>query len=57
MSSSQMTSPGGSGAANFHLFGAGEGNIIDIAFQLVDALPPAVPTIDLRAPCFTFTVK
>jgi hypothetical protein len=51
------TSPGGSGAANFHLFGTSEGNIIDVVFQLVDALPPAVPTVDLRTPCFTFTVK
>jgi hypothetical protein len=51
------TSAGGSGAAQFHLYGPGEGNVLDAVFRLVDALPPAVPTIDLRTPCFTFTVK
>ena len=51
------TSAGGSGAAHVHLFGTSEGNTLDAVFRLVDALPPAVPTLDLRTPCFTFTVK
>ena len=51
------TSPGGAGAAHVHFYGAGEGNRLDSVWQLVDALPPAVPTVDLRTPCFTFTVK
>jgi hypothetical protein len=51
------TSPGGSGATHVHLYGMSEGNRLDAVFRVVDALPPAVPTIDLRTPCFTFTVK
>ena len=51
------TSPGGSGTTHVHLYGMSEGNRLDAVFRVVDALPPAVPTIDLRTPCFTFTVK
>lgn len=51
------TSAGGSSAAHVHFYGVGEGNRLDSVWQLVDALPPAVPTVDLRTPCFTFTVK
>ena len=51
------TSAGGAGAAHVHFYGTGEGNRLDSVWQLVDALPPAVPTVDLRTPCFTFTVK
>ena len=51
------TSAGGSGATHVHFYGAGEGNRLDSVWRLVDALPPAVPTVDLRTPCFTFTVK
>jgi hypothetical protein len=51
------TSAGGAGATHVHFYGAGEGNRLDSVWQLVDALPPAVPTVDLRTPCFTFTVK
>ena len=51
------TSAGGAGAAHVHFQGTGEGNRLDSVWQLVDALPPAVPTVDLRTPCFTFTVK
>ena len=51
------TSAGGSGAAHVHFYGTGEGNRLDSVWQLVDALPPASPTVDLRTPCFTFTVK
>ena len=51
------TSAGGSAAAHVHFYGAGEGNRLDSVWQLVDALPPASPTVDLRTPCFTFTVK
>ena len=51
------TSEGGSGATHVHFSGTGEGNTLDSVWRLVDALPPAVPTVDLRTPCFTFTVK
>jgi len=51
------TSPGGSGTTHVHLYGTSEGNRLDAIFRVVDSLPPAVPTIDLRTPCFTFTVK
>jgi hypothetical protein len=51
------TSPGGSGTTHIHFYGTGEGNRLDSVWRVVDALPPAVPTIDLRTPCFTFTVK
>jgi hypothetical protein len=51
------TSAGGSGATHVHLNGTSEGNTLDSVWRLVDALPPAVPTVDLRTPCFTFTVK
>ena len=51
------TSPGGSGQVHVHLFGTSEGNTLDAVFRVVDALPPAAPTVDLRTPCFTFTVK
>lgn len=51
------TSPGGSGTTHVHFYGTGEGNRLDSVWRVVDALPPAVPTIDLRTPCFTFTVK
>jgi len=26
-------------------------------YRVVDALPPAVPTVDLRTACFTLVVK
>ena len=51
------TSPGGSGTTHIHFYGMGEGNRLDSVWRVVDALPPAAPTIDLRTPCFTFTVK
>lgn len=51
------TSPGGSGTTHVHLYGMSEGNRLDAVFRVVDSLPPAVPTIDLRTPCFTFSVK
>jgi hypothetical protein len=34
-----------------------DGATTDIMLRLVDALPPAVPTIDLRTPCFTLLVR
>jgi hypothetical protein len=34
-----------------------DGVMTDIMLQLVDALPPAAPTIDLRTPCFTLLVR
>lgn len=55
------TSPGGAGSVHIAdgrnspaLFDGAE---TDIRLRVVDALPPAVPTIDLRTPCFTLTVK
>jgi len=55
------TSPGGAGAIHIEIHGNDpflpEGGKLDVVYRLVDALPPAVPTIDLRTPCFMFTVK
>ena len=52
------TSPGGAGATHLHFFGpTPNGTTIDTVYRLVDALPPAAPTVDLRTPCFTFTIK
>ena len=34
-----------------------DGVMTDIMLRLVDALPPATPTIDLRTPCFTVLVR
>ena len=56
-----QTSAGGAGATHI-IFGATnpfipEGGRLDIMIRLVDALPPAIPTIDLRTPCFTIDVK
>ena len=55
------TSAGGAGATQID-FGINnpampEGARLDIMIRLVDALPPALPTIDLRTACFTITVK
>ena len=55
------TSPGGAGATHV-VFGitnpfVPEGASLDLVLRLVDALPPAVPTIDLRTPCFTLEIK
>ena len=55
------TSPGGAGAAHV-VFGitnpfVPEGGSLDLVLRLVDALPPAAPTIDLRTPCFTLDIK
>ena len=55
------TSPGGAGATHV-VFGmtnplVPEGGSLDLVLRLVDALPPAVPTIDLRTECFTLEIK
>ena len=55
------TSPGGAGATHV-VFGltnpfTQDGASLDLVLRLVDALPPAVPTIDLRTPCFTLEIK
>lgn len=55
------TSPGGSGSVHV-VFGAtnpaiSNGSPLDLLFRVVDRLPPAVPTIDLRTECFTITIK
>jgi hypothetical protein len=55
------TSDGGSGALHFELQGSDpflpDGASVDVVYRLVDALPPAVPSVDLRTPCFTFTAR
>jgi hypothetical protein len=52
------TSPGGAGATHVHMTGTDADDItIDAVYRLVDALPPAIPTVDFRTPCFTFTLK
>jgi len=55
------TSPGGAGATHV-VFGltnpfTQDGASLDLVLRLVDALPPVVPTIDLRTPCFTLEIK
>jgi len=55
------TSPGGAGSTHI-VFGltnpfTQDGASLDLVLRLVDALPPAVPTIDLRTPCFTLEIK
>ena len=56
-----QTSPGGSGSVHV-MFGAtnpaiSNGSRLDLLFRVVNALPPAVPTIDLRTECFTITIR
>jgi hypothetical protein len=52
------TTAGGTGPIHLHLYGnTPDGTVIDTVYRLVDALPPATPTTDLKTPCFTFTVK
>jgi hypothetical protein len=55
------TSPGGAGAVHFELQGNDpflpDGAGVDVVYRLVEALPPAAPSIDLRTACFTFTAK
>ena len=55
------TSPGGAGTVHV-VFGAtnpfvSNGSRLDLQFRIVNALPPAVPTIDLRTECFTVEIK
>jgi hypothetical protein len=55
------TSAGGAGATHV-VFGitnpfVSDGGSLDLVLRLVDALPPAVPTIDLRTACFTLEIK
>lgn len=54
-------SAGGSGALHFELQGNDpflpDGASVDVVYRLVDALPPAIPSVDLRTPCFTFTAR
>jgi hypothetical protein len=55
------TSAGGAGATHV-VFGINnpfvpDGASLDLTIRLVDALPPAVPTIDLRTACFTLEIK
>jgi hypothetical protein len=54
-------SPGGAGTV--HIIDGrnaptlSDGVATDIMLRLVDALPPAAPTIDLRTPCLTLLVR
>jgi hypothetical protein len=55
------TSPGGAGAVHM-VFGSNspslpDGASFDVVIRLVDVLPPATATIDLRTPCFTAEIK
>jgi hypothetical protein len=55
------TSPGGAGTTHV-VFGitnpsVSDGGSLDLVLRLVDALPPAEPTIDLRTACFTLEIK
>jgi len=55
------TSAGGSGTVHV-TFGVtnpavSDRSRLDLMFRVVDALPPAVPTIDLRTGCFTIEIK
>lgn len=55
------TSPGGAGASDIE-FGitnpfVPEGGSLDLMIRLVDVLPPGVPSIDLRTPCFTLQTR
>jgi hypothetical protein len=56
-----QTSPGGAGAVHTS---AGinnpflpDGARADLVIRLIDALPPATPTVELRTPCYVFQVK
>ena len=56
-----QTSPGGAGRVHI-LFGAtspfiSDGSLLDLRFRVVDALPRATSTIDLRTDCFTLQIK
>lgn len=55
------TTPGGTGTVHV-TFGAtnpaiADGSQLDLVFRVVDALPPALPTLDLRSDCFTIEIK
>src|SRR5262249_38253319 len=56
-----LTSPGGAGAVHTT---AGidnpflpDGATVDVVIRLIDALPPAKPTVELRTPCYVYQVK
>lgn len=34
-----------------------DGSQLDLVFRVVDALPPATPTLDLRSDCFTIAIQ
>lgn len=55
------TSPGGAGTVHVidgrNSPALSDGVTTDIMLRLVDALPPAIPTIDLRTPCFSLLVR
>jgi hypothetical protein len=55
------TSPGGAGAvhttAGINNPFLPDGARTDLVIRLIDALPPATPTVELRTPCYMFQVK
>jgi hypothetical protein len=34
-----------------------DGARTDLVIRVIDALPPATPTVELRTPCYQFQVK
>jgi hypothetical protein len=56
-----QTSPGGAGAA--HTTAAinnpflSDGGRVDVVIRLLDVLPPGVPSVELRTPCYIFEIK
>jgi hypothetical protein len=55
------TSPGGAGSLHVRMEGNDpripDGGSTDVVYRLVNARPPATPTVDLRTPCFTYVDK
>jgi hypothetical protein len=56
-----QTSPGGAGAAHMtaglNIPFLPDGARTDLVIRVIDALPPATPTVELRTPCYQFQVK
>jgi hypothetical protein len=56
-----QTSPGGAGATHTsaarNIPSLPDGARTDLVIRVIDALPPAAPTVELRTACFQFHVK
>jgi len=56
-----FTSPGGAGTvhttAGINNPFLPDGAKTDLVIRVIDVLPPATPTIELRTPCYAFDVK